>query len=114
MDQLGKGSRIELRAIPSSPVQAVGRFSGLRPDLSGAFFVHVDGTALSRFQFKTVFEIFIFSAWLSGDDYSYSFQIGVATEAVRWGLDDQVVQRIKQWESVLCSPSFIVSSVDCG
>lgn len=72
-----------------------GSFFGLQPDLPGVFFVHADGTALSRFQFKAVFKKCLSSAGLSGDNYSsHSFLIGVAMEAVRWGLDDQVFQRI--------------------
>lgn len=102
-DQLGKGARVDLRAVPRSPicpVWAVGEFCKLRPMGPGVFFKHEDGTALSRFQFQAVFKKCLVAAGLRAENYSsHSFRIGAATEAVRWGLDEKAVKSIGRWES---------------
>lgn len=102
-DQLGKGAWVELRSIPGSkicPVAAVGEFCKIRPTGGGIFFHHEDGTAVSRFQFQAIFRKCLGAVDLEAKNYSsHSFRIDVATEAVRWGLEDKVVQRIGRWES---------------
>lgn len=102
-DQLGKGAWVELRSVPGSPlcpVTAVGEFCRVRPAGGGTFFRHEDGSALSRFQFQAVFRQCLRATGRKAEEYSsHSFRIGAATEAVRWGLEEQVVQRIGRWES---------------
>lgn len=57
VDQGGKGAHIRLLQIPGSPicpVAAVVEYLRLRPIVAGSFLVHLDGLALSTFQFVSV------------------------------------------------------------
>ncbi|XP_075688135.1 uncharacterized protein LOC142656971 [Rhinoderma darwinii] len=102
-DQVGKGKLIVLFALPGSvmcPVECMRGFTPNRgsPDLP--LLRHVDGSFLSRFQFGAVFKKCLTAVGVAAGSYSsHSFRIGAATEAGRWGLDDEGVRRIGRWES---------------
>ncbi|XP_069807960.1 integrase/recombinase xerD homolog [Dendropsophus ebraccatus] len=103
-DQAGRGKRIMLYAVPGSvacPVRCVQRFLAVRPDLpDGSFLIHRDGRSLSRFQFIAVFRGGLDRLGFPAREFaSHSFRIGAATEAVRWGLGEQMVRQIGRWES---------------
>ncbi|XP_069810646.1 integrase/recombinase xerD homolog [Dendropsophus ebraccatus] len=104
-DQSGKGKRIVLYAVPGAaacPVRCVQQFLAIRPCLQpgGSFLVHRDGRALSRFQFIAIFRSGLDKLGLPAREFaSHSFRIGAATEAVRWGLGEQMVRQIGRWES---------------
>ena len=102
-DQVGRGIRVVLYALPGSevcPVRTVGEFVCVRPIGLGAFFTHRDGTFLSKFQFVQVFRKCLCAAGYDGKRYaSHSFRIGAATETARCGLDEAAVRKIGRWES---------------
>ncbi|XP_075684263.1 uncharacterized protein LOC142652502 [Rhinoderma darwinii] len=102
-DQMGKGKRIVLFALPGSamcPVACMRAFK-LRvgsPELP--LLRHENGSFLSRYQFGVVFKKCLAAVGVAAGPYSsHSFRIGAATEAGRWGLDDEGVRRIGRWES---------------
>ena len=102
-DQTGKGKVVRVFPIEGSelcPVRVVQEFLEVRPKLSGSFLLHEDGTALSRYQFVTVFRRCLGALGLVAREFSaHSFRIGAATEAARCGLDEELVKRIGRWES---------------
>lgn len=91
---------VELSGVPGSPAWAVQEWLVVRPSGPGPFLKHEDGSALSRFQFGSIFQKCLVAAGLSSQNYSsHSFRIGAAMEAARWGLDDRLVRQIIRWES---------------
>lgn len=61
---------------------------------------HLDGSALSRFQFGSVFKKSLLAAGFPSQDYSsHSFRIGATTEVARWVLEDRLVHQLGRWES---------------
>ncbi|XP_077349935.1 integrase/recombinase xerD homolog [Lithobates pipiens] len=102
-DQDGKGKEVVVFAIPGChlcPVRVLWEFLGCLPALLGSLLLHERGEFLSRFQFITVFRKCLLALGLGGEKFSsHSFRIGAATEAVRWGLDEESVKRISRWES---------------
>lgn len=102
-DQAGKGRRVVLFAINDMticPVVNTKLFLQVRCNVEGPFFVHRDGTPLTRFQFVRVFRLGLEGMGKAPLEYgSHSFQIGAATEAARLGLSDAPVKRIGRWES---------------
>lgn len=112
-DQAGRWAHVDLFSIPGSAiclVAVVGKYLGLRPAVAGSFLVHADGAALSIFQFVSVLRRCLSAASIeASQSSSHSFRIGAATEAARWGLDNEVVKCIGRWESdrfKLCPPPF--------
>ncbi|KAM4771011.1 uncharacterized protein WCC33_002809 [Rhinophrynus dorsalis] len=103
-DQDGRGFSVSLFGNPgclSCPVSAAREFLLVHPSVGGSFLVHADGTALSRFQFISVFRKSLEVLGFRASEYcSHSFRIGAATQAARWGLGEEVIRRIGRWESV--------------
>ncbi|CAH2222041.1 micronuclear linker histone poly -like, partial [Pelobates cultripes] len=103
-DVFGKGCSVVLFELPGSglcPVACGSGYLGIRPNVSGCFFLHADGTALSRFQFIRIFRLGLVKLGLQPTQFgSHSFRIGAATEAARLGLGDERIKRIGRWESV--------------
>ncbi|XP_077306255.1 integrase/recombinase xerD homolog [Lithobates pipiens] len=102
-DQVGKGKDVVVFAIRDCelcPVFILREFLNARPDGSGPLLVHGNGEFVSRYQFIGVFRKCLTALGLEGERFSsHSFRIGAATEAVRWGLDEEAVKRIGRWES---------------
>lgn len=102
-DPIGKGARVVLgwvACLALCPVRVIREWVGLRPFGPGPLLIHKDGSALSRYQFVSVFKKCLEVGGFSLMDYSsHSFRIGVATEATRWCLSDQILQPIGCWES---------------
>ncbi|XP_075707168.1 uncharacterized protein LOC142741711 [Rhinoderma darwinii] len=102
-DQLGKGKRIVLFALPGSEMCPVTCMRAFKPQVGSPelpLLCHDDGSFLSRFQFGAVFKKCLAAVGAVAGPYSsHSFRIGAATEAGRWGLDDEGVRRIGRWES---------------
>lgn len=106
-DQLGRGRRVVIFAVPESsvcPVRCLERFRAVRrvsAQGGDPLLVHEDGSYLSRFQFIAVFRKALQALGLNEKEYAgHSFRIGAATEAARLGLGDDVIKRIGRWESV--------------
>ncbi|XP_075715599.1 uncharacterized protein LOC142750481 [Rhinoderma darwinii] len=102
-DQMGRGRRLVLFALPGNavcPVSCLREFSAGAVISDSPLLRHSDGTFLSRFQFVAVFRKCLVACQVRAEQYSsHSFRIGAVTEAVRWGLDDAGVQRIGRWKS---------------
>ncbi|XP_075687663.1 uncharacterized protein LOC142656621 [Rhinoderma darwinii] len=102
-DQLGKGKRIVLFALPGSAMCPVACMRVFKPQAGSPelpLLCYEDGSFLSRFQFGAVFKKCLAAVGVAAGPYSsHSFRIGAATEAGRWGLDDDGVRRIGRWES---------------
>lgn len=97
-DQVGRGAQVVLGRVAGMslcPVLVVSAWVGVRPVGPGPFLIHENGSALSRFQFQSVFQrCLIVGGYLPSDYSSHSFRIGAAMEAARWGLSDQILQRL--------------------
>lgn len=102
-DQEGKGAVVALHELAGSdmcPVQAFRFYSSLRNLTPGPLLIHEDGSYLSRYQFVQVFRKSLNRIGVDPGAYSsHSFRIGAATEAARWGLGSDLVQKIGRWES---------------
>lgn len=117
-DQLAKGAWIQLFPNLGSlicPVLAISHYASLRPSGPGSFFIHSDGTPLSRFQFIAVLKKCLVFLNLGHIRFtSHSFRIGAATEAARLGLDNHLIKKIGRWESsrfnLYIRPDMIVSA----
>lgn len=106
-DQLGRGKRVVVFAVPGStlcPVDCLRRYRSLKLGVfrpRDPLLVHEDGSFLSRYQFVGVFRKGVRALGLSSEDYSgHFFRIGAATEAARLGMGDDVIKRIGRWESI--------------
>lgn len=103
-DQLGQGRRVCLYRLPGTmvcPVRCVEEFLGVRLEGGKVLLVHQDGSSLSRFQFLAIFRRCLRERGFQEKEFcTHSFRIGAATQAARWGLDDEVIKRIGRWESV--------------
>ncbi|XP_056411358.1 uncharacterized protein LOC130355345 [Hyla sarda] len=100
-DQAGTGAWVRLQSVdgPACPVRAVSAYLLIR--VSGRqFFSHADGSALSRFQFQSLFKRCLQYAGAPPSEFgTHSFRIGAATEASRAGLSVSDIQRIGRWRS---------------
>lgn len=102
-DQFGKGRRVCLYRLPGMlvcPVKCVEDFLRVRPEGRRGLLVHQDGSSLSRFQFLAIFRRCLKAQGLQEREFcTHSFRIGAATQAARWGLDEEAIKRIGRWES---------------
>lgn len=102
-DQLGKGAWITLFPLPGSqvcPIKVISYYLSIRPKQLGSFFLHQDGTVLTRFQFNSVLKLCLHALKLEHYNLTaHSFRIGAATEAARLGLDNEVIRRLGRWDS---------------
>ncbi|XP_069838462.1 uncharacterized protein [Dendropsophus ebraccatus] len=107
-DQFGRGAWLPIRQVQGSlcPVQQVSDYLALRP-AGSHFFVHVDSTPVTQFQFLSVFRRCLSAVGAPPDQFAtHSFRIGAATEAARAGLSEAEVQRIGRWRSA-CFAGYI-------
>ncbi|OCT57189.1 hypothetical protein XELAEV_18003887mg [Xenopus laevis] len=98
--------------IRSSKTDQSGKaFAAIRPSVCGPFFIHADGSSLTKYQFSRVLHDCIVRVGLSPDDYkTHSFRIGAATQASILGFSDMSIQKLGRWSSkrffVICPPCF--------
>lgn len=107
-DQFGRGSWVHLRPSsgPICPVLLVKGFLEQRP-LGDVFFIHEDGSPVTRFQFSSLFRRCLSASGVEASEYGlHSFRIGAATEAVRAGLPEEQVMRLGRWRSQ-CYVSYV-------
>lgn len=114
-DQAGRGAWINLLPFPSPicPVSAASNYLALRPACLGNFFIHQNGSVLTKFQFNSILHASL--RYLNLDAFkfsSHSFRIGAATEAARLGLHSSLIKRLGRWESdrfrIYVRPNLIV------
>lgn len=87
-DQEGKGATISLvPARPICPIQHLNKYATLRPNSPGAFFIHLSGYPVTRYQAESVFNKAIRMLGLDTKMYkTHSFRIGAASNAWASGM----------------------------
>lgn len=116
-DQSGRGRWVTLYIAPSGvicPVFWVSQYLLVRPPGSGSFFIHLDLSPLTRFQFSAVLSSCLKRLNLSGFRFSsHSFRIGAATEASLLGFSNDSLKKLGRWDSnrfkLYVRPDLIVS-----
>ncbi|XP_053396909.1 uncharacterized protein LOC128556304 [Mercenaria mercenaria] len=101
-DQEGKGERLQISAQGGHicPVKNVKEFLSMRPKMQGPFFVHFDGSPLTRYQFSAVLSKALAVQSLSHMCFkSHSFRIGAATTAASLGMTDKEIKLAGRWSS---------------
>lgn len=102
-DQLGKGALVRLQATLKAgpcPVKDARKYLYLRPKASGPFFLHADGSPLSKQQFTRVMRKAIAAIGLPQEEYAaHSFRIGAATTAAHMGLPAERIMDMGRWKS---------------
>lgn len=72
----------------------------------GQFFVHEDGSIVTRFQFSALFKLCLSAVGVQASEYGlHSFRIGAATKAVRAGLSGHVAGEVAI--PVLCGLPYV-------
>lgn len=102
-DQKGLANGITLKGQVGSlicPVQAAKEFLAIRGTKNGAFFMHYNGTYLSRYQFNSVLASTLKFADPSKPNVkAHSFRIGGATNAMSKGIPYSKIQEMGRWHS---------------
>lgn len=101
-DQTGNG--VSIRLVKSEtrvcPVKNTALFLDFRPDITGQFLCHVNGTPLTRYQFTSVLKKAIgFSNPLLSQYKAHSFRIGAATTAAKMGYSVDTIKTAGRWKS---------------
>lgn len=103
MDRLGKGCWLTLHKAPFEticPVFRVSQYLSARPPVLGSFFIHLNLSPLTRYQFSSVLSSCLKQLNLSGLHFSsHSFRIGAATEASLLGFSNNGLKQLGRWDS---------------
>ena len=67
--------------------------------LDSNLYLHFDGSDLTRYQFSIVLQRALSFCEVKGHFRPHSFRIGAATEAKRFGIHDDVIQKWGRWTS---------------
>ena len=100
-----RGNTTELRFhkahhSPTCPVALVSGYLLMRPQFPGPFFIHLDGTPLTTFQFRQMLRKSLEGLGISPQGFSpHSFRIGAATSAALCGLSIPQIQLLGRWTS---------------
>ncbi|XP_041421831.1 uncharacterized protein LOC121394539 [Xenopus laevis] len=102
-DKVGRGTTIWLGNSTEQsicPVLAFRHYQQVRPCLPGPFFIHSDGSFLTRFQFVKILKGAVSKLGIPPDHYNtHSFRIGAATQASLMGLGEEFIKRLGRWNS---------------
>ena len=101
-DQLGKGADVFVGSTGgrSCPIMHTLKYVEARGPRSGPFFVHIDGTPLTKAMFVSRVRDALVSLGMNPSAYAgHSFRIGAATTAARAGLEDSLIQTLGRWSS---------------
>ncbi|XP_069484034.1 uncharacterized protein [Ambystoma mexicanum] len=102
-NQLGKGRIINLYCIEETeycPICTTKAFMSKRTSRGGQLFTHKNGSALSRFQLRSVLKKTIIAiGWNPTEFGSHSFRIGAATSAWMGGMQEKAIKGIGGWRS---------------
>ncbi len=102
-DRTQKGVTITLDPIPQHPlcpVRAMKQYLSVRPPGPESAFIHMDHTALTRYQFQAVLKKTLAHSGHPTDDYSsHSFRIGAATSAAMNGVKQELIMQLGRWGS---------------
>ncbi|OCT91864.1 hypothetical protein XELAEV_18014921mg [Xenopus laevis] len=82
------------------PVLAFSHYQQVSPCLPGPFFIHSDGSFVTRFQFVKIVKGAVRKLGIPPDHYNtHSFRIGAATQASLMGLGEEFIKRLGRWNS---------------
>ncbi|OCT68288.1 hypothetical protein XELAEV_18039587mg, partial [Xenopus laevis] len=102
-DNVGKGTTLWLGNSTEQslcPVLAFSHYQQVRPCLSGPFFIHSDGSFVTRFQFAKILKGAVNKLGIPPDHYNtHSFRIGAATQASLMGLGEEFIKKLGRWNS---------------
>ena len=102
-DQTGQGASVVLvrnNQQEICPVTAIMEFLAIRPNQSGPFFIHFDGSPLSSGQFAAILKKSVEVAGLNPFFFSpHSFRIGAATSAAIGGSSVEEIKIMGRWRS---------------
>lgn len=86
--------------VPICPVAAIERYLAIRPVCVGPFFIHMDKSPLTRFQFQSILtKSLLFSGHSVGKYSTHSFRIGAATTAAVCGFTPDEIKCFGRWRS---------------
>lgn len=101
-DQEGRGATISVTATLQAvcPVRLVLSFMQLRPSIPSAFFGHISGSPVTRYQVSAVFNMALDKLGLSKQTYkTHSFRIGAASTAWANGASEKDIAGKGRWKS---------------
>lgn len=102
-DQLGKGRTVLLHKTileEICPVSLISKYLLVRPKNAVSFFIHIDGSPLTVYQFNGVLKkCMVFLDLPNIRITSHSFRIGAATEAFRMGFSSDDIKALGGWSS---------------
>lgn len=91
---------IAARNTPICPVKNLTDYIKVRPKVEGVFFIHKNGSHVTRYQFTAVLKKSLQYSGIVSDRYtSHSFRIGAATAAKMSGFDDETIASLGRWKS---------------
>ncbi|OCT60818.1 hypothetical protein XELAEV_18046840mg [Xenopus laevis] len=102
-DKVGRGTTLWLGNSTEQsicPVSAFSHYQQVRPCLPGPFFIHSDGSFMTRFQFVKILKGAVSKLGIPPEHYNtHSFRIGAATQASLMGLGEDFIKRLGRWNS---------------
>lgn len=102
-DQTGKSTTLVIQTNSVNdvcPIHTLRAFLCIRPQISGPLFCHLNGNALTRFQFHSVLKKTLQFSDLDVKAYNtHSFRIGAATSAYMAGKSDDEIKCMGRWSS---------------
>ena len=101
-DQLGKGVDVFIGRTDDllCPVAAVLAYMANRGATDGPFFIHTNGTPLTKPYFVAKVREALMAAGLPYQHFAgHSFRIGAATTAAKAGLEDSTICTLGRWNS---------------
>jgi site-specific recombinase XerD len=86
--------------ISICPVCSLRSYLAVRPDINGQFFIHMNGTPVTRYQFSAVLQKSLSRTKFGSEKYkSHSFRIGRATQLASSGLPETEIMKLGRWNS---------------
>lgn len=103
-DQGGRGTVIVIKDKESNTgpglVSILEKYLRIRPKTLGPLLCHVNGKALTQYQFSSVLAKALTAAGIDARGYkSHSFRIGAASDASASGISDSEIQAKGRWKS---------------
>ena len=82
------------------PILRLKAYLGVSPPKEGPLFVHLNGKAVTRYQFQAVLKKAVaYLGWQTTGFSTHSFRIGAATTAAANGTPQAVIMRLGRWKS---------------
>lgn len=82
------------------PVYRLNQYLAIRPNYAGPLFCHINGSALTRYQFASVLNKTLNRLNIIDEKYrTHSFRIGRATELAKLGIPHENIKKLGRWSS---------------